>query len=252
MIPMNRVGHTILRLEEVASTNTLVLEDAALLDNHGLVVIARHQTGGRGRMGRKFASVPGAQLLFSVVLHSSMPAEALAVSSLVSGLAVAEGIEAVLSLQPALKWPNDVYLGNRKVCGILVEMKPGYDGQHRLVIGIGINCQGEPSDFPPDVQDKLTTLAWEAKAAVDSEALLQAVLSGLDTDFRRLEAGGRVPLLDEWRKRARLQGRRVRFPLDRQQREGTADAITDEGHLVIVIDDGTRHVHASGEVEWLD
>ena len=252
MIPVKSVGHTILRLEEVPSTNTLVLEDPSLLDNHGLVVIARHQTAGRGRMGRKFASVPGAQLLFSVVLHSAMPAEALAVSSLVSGLAVAEAIAALLALEPVLKWPNDVYVGQRKVCGILVEMKPGNEGQHRIVIGIGINCQGAPRDFPPELQDKLTTLAWETKAPVDSEALLQAVLSRLDTDFRRLEAGGRVPLLDEWRKRAWLQGRRVRFLLDRQRREGTADAITDEGHLVILIDDGTRHVHASGEVEWLD
>ena len=167
-------------------------------------------------------------------------------------MAVAEGIEAVLSLEPVLKWPNDVYVGHRKVCGILVEMKPGHEGQHRIVVGIGINCQGAPRDFPPELQGKLTTLAWEMNAPVDSEALLQAVLSRLDQVFRRLEAGGRVPLLNEWRKRARLQGRRVRFPLDRQRREGTADAITDEGHLVIVIDDGTRHVHASGEVEWLE
>ena len=112
---MKPIGHTIIRLDEVESTSTLMLEDSAYLENHGLVVIARHQTGGRGRMGRRWASLPGGQLQFSLVLHPNLPPQEVPLLSLVSGLAVARALEDVLALRPALKWPNDVLLGGGKV-----------------------------------------------------------------------------------------------------------------------------------------
>ena len=155
------IGHTIIRLEETASTNSLVMDTPEYLANHGLVVTARHQTAGRGRVGHSWASVPGLQLQFTVALHPPLPREEVSIISLLAGLAVGEFLQAGLGLQPLLKWPNDVFINARKVCGILVEMRQ-VRGAPCLALGIGLNCLGAPSDFPPAVRGLLTTLAHES------------------------------------------------------------------------------------------
>lgn len=248
---MKPIGHTVIRLEEATSTNTLALENEAYLGDHGLVLLARHQTAGRGRMGHGWVSLPGAQLQFTVVLHPVLPAGEVPVLALVAGLAVAQAMEDVLGLAPALKWPNDVLLDGRKVCGILVESRPGAGGTQRLVVGIGINCQGRAADFPPELRERLTTLAEATGAPVDSEALLQTVLARLETLYQRLAAGGRAEVLAQWRRRAPFAGRRVRFPAADGPREGQPCDLTSEGFLVVQTDDGARHVQVSGELEWL-
>lgn len=248
---MKPIGHTIIRLDEVESTSTLMLEDSAYLENHGLVVIARHQTGGRGRMGRRWASLPGGQLQFSLVLHPNLPPQEVPLLSLVSGLAVARALEDVLALSPALKWPNDVLLGGGKVCGILVEGARGRGGRPRLVIGIGVNCDGTPGDFPPEVRASLTTLAHETGAPVDKEALLQAILAQLTALHERLTAGDKAALLAEWSRRALLRGHRVRMNAADGAREGEPVGLTAEGCLIIATDDGGQYAQLSGELEWL-
>jgi len=249
---MGRIGYRIVRLEEVHSTNTLILEDETMLNDAGLVVLARHQTAGRGRIGRRWASVPGAQLQFSVVTHPLGNPEDLAVVSLVAGLSVAEAIARTLSLYPHLKWPNDVRLQGRKVCGILTESKPGARGQPRLVIGIGINCAGRDADFPSELRGLLTTLEQAGGRPVDTEAIFQSVLSRLEENLSSLASGGRPALLHAWRERAVPWERPVRFILGKEARIGRTAGIDDEGRLLIRTEDGTVHPHSSGEVEWLD
>lgn len=248
---MPAIGHTILRLDEVGSTNTLVMETPAYLENHGLVVLARHQTAGRGRIGRKWVSLPDAQLQFSVVLHPPLPREELPVVSLLAGLAVAEALEAALGLAPVLKWPNDVLLEGRKVCGILMELKQGAQGGLRLVVGIGLNCLGGEEGFPPELRDRLTTIEQAAGRPVDKEAVLQAVLAALQAWYDRLTAGGRPALLDAWERRSDMIGKTLRYPTPAGPREGRAAGLTEEGYLLIETAEGGRHIHAAGEVEWL-
>ncbi|MBI4084179.1 MAG: biotin--[acetyl-CoA-carboxylase] ligase [Candidatus Lambdaproteobacteria bacterium] len=245
------LGHTIVRLDEAPSTNTLVLEREEYLAQHGLVVLARHQSAGRGRMGRAFASVAGTQLLFSVVAHLRLRPEQVPLCSLVAGLAVAQAVEDTLALRPELKWPNDVTLGGRKLCGILAELRQGPPGEARLVVGIGVNCLGAAADFPPELRPVLTTLAEHTAAPVDPEAVLGAILRRLDAGLTRLEAGETAALLAEWSRRAPLAGRRVRYAVAGGQREGVALGITAEGFLRIQGDDGAVHTAVSGEVDWL-
>ena len=248
---MKPIGHTILRRETVTSTNTLILNDEALLANHGLVMTAQHQTAGRGRMGRAWASIPGAQLQFSVVVHPRMREADVPVIALIAGLAVAGGIWEATGLAARLRWPNDVFLAGRKVCGILVEAKPDAAGHSRLVIGIGINCQGQAEDFPPDVVPILITLAQASGRPVDNEQVLQAVLAHLERLLHRLEAGEKPALLAEWLRFADVQGARVRLPTPRGPVTATVEGVNAEGYLTARDDIGGRYVIVSSDIEWL-
>ncbi len=248
---MKKIGHTILRLDVVPSTNTLLMESEEYLQNHGLVAIARHQTAGRGRLGRSWQSRPDSQLQFSAVLHPGIPREQAPLFSLAAGLAVAEALERALALRPTLKWPNDVYLGSRKVCGILTELSAGPAGEPRLVVGIGINCRGAPDDFPPEVREVLTTLAHETGRPVDMEAVFGEVLERLQAGFDRLNAGDRAGVLADWSARAPMGGLPLKYPTADGPRHGKALGLSDEGYLLIETAEGARHVHVSGEIEWV-
>ncbi len=245
------IGHAIIRLEEVESTNTLVMDTPHYLDNHGLVVIAAHQSGGRGRVGRKWASLPGTQLQFSVVLHPPLSREEVPVISLVAGLAVGKSLAVLPGLRPLLKWPNDVFLGPGKVCGILVEMKVA-GAAPRVVVGIGLNCLGAPRDFPPEVRALVTTVSHETGGPVDMERLFADVLASLQREYDRLVAGQKSALLDEWSAMAGLAGRPLRYPAPEGLLPGKALGLTEEGYLLIETPSGATHVHASGELEWTD
>lgn len=244
------IGHTIIRLDETPSTNSLVMESPEYLANHGLVIAANHQTAGRGRVGRKWASVPGLQLQFSVVLHPPLPREEVSIISLFAGVAVAECLGSLLGLGPLLKWPNDVFLNGRKLCGILVEMKQ-VESKPCLALGIGLNCLGSPGDFPADVRDLLTTLSHEARRDVDKEAVFQAVLGSLQRCYQSLlRDGGKEKMLKRWSALADLRGRKVVYPTPQGQRRGKALGLSPEGYLLISTAEGGTHVHASGELEW--
>ncbi|MDH5751816.1 MAG: biotin--[acetyl-CoA-carboxylase] ligase [Deltaproteobacteria bacterium] len=253
---MKPIGHRIIRLEEVHSTNTLLLENEQYMDEHGLVALARHQTQGRGRMGRTWTSLSGRQLQFSVVLHPPLRAEELPAMSLVCGLAVARALEESNGLSPRLKWPNDVLIEGRKVCGILVESRPGTSGEQRLVVGIGINCRGPSADYPEDIRGGLTTLEEAltilGRGPVDEEEVLQAVLAELESLHERLVRGEMSLVLEEWKHRAVLKGQRVALDTPAGRREGQPLDITSEGYLLIELDGGERIRQISGEVLWLE
>lgn len=247
---MKSIGHRIIRLEEAGSTNTVALETEAYLEEHGLVLVAERQTAGRGRLGRRWASLPGKQLEFSVVLHPVLPPEEVPLLSLVVAVAVAEAIEEKTGLQPALKWPNDVMIEGRKACGILLEGRPGGARGARVVVGIGINCGGAPEDFPEELRDILTTLSHAGGRGVARESLLEAVLTRLQARYRALGEGGRPALLQDWTRRALLEGCSVRFNTPDGEVEGAPLGLTAEGYLLVQGRDGDRYVQISGEMVW--
>jgi biotin-(acetyl-CoA carboxylase) ligase len=133
-----------------------------------------------------------------------------------------------------------------------VESRRGQQGEQRLVVGIGINCHGDPTQAPTALQAIVTTVEQETGAAVETQSLLQAVLRGMQDWVSRREGGERAALLDAWRERARLTGRRVRVLGLEPPQTGTVDGLTAEGFLDITLDAGEPHVHHSGELQWLD
>jgi BirA family biotin operon repressor/biotin-[acetyl-CoA-carboxylase] ligase len=188
---------------EVDSTNRLAADMVRAGAADGLVVGADHQTAGRGRRGRTWESPPGSNLLVSVVLRPVPPLVTLA-----AGVAAAEACEAVAGVATSLKWPNDVLVGGTKVGGILSELVGD-----AAVVGLGLNLGWAPEG------------AARLGSGVDRDELLAAYLAGLDDP---------PDVLARYRARCSTIGRRVRVELPGTTVEGVAEAVDDDGRLVVV------------------
>ena len=227
MIGSPRVHH---RLTD--STNERAKDLAAAGAPHGTLVTADEQTAGRGRQGRVWTAPPRSALLMSVVLRELDESHALL--PLAAALAVCETIP----LDAAIKWPNDVWIGRKKVAGILVEGRPQ---EGWAVLGIGLNVLTEPRGLPPELQRTATSLSIEgAPRPVEQVlgALADHLGSWLDAPPARV--------LEAWRSRDALKGERVRWA----NGEGTADGIDDSGALRVETSDGPVTLDA-GEVHLL-
>ena len=169
-----RFGH-IYRYEELcASTQRLLQAD----DPEGAIAVAEEQSEGRGRLGRSWHAPRGTSVLVSVVLRPPVAPPRLPELSLVAGGAVAEAIGETTGLEPAIKFPNDVLVGGRKVAGILAEA-----GDGRVALGIGVNANQSAEQLPTDVQTEATSLRVELGRPVDRAALLAAVLVRLELAY---------------------------------------------------------------------
>ncbi|GIT73549.1 MAG: hypothetical protein Ct9H300mP28_33630 [Pseudomonadota bacterium] len=155
------IGNSIIHFSEIDSTNSYLKANLELLQKHGLVVRTDMQTSGRGRASRKFVSLPGKNLTFSVVLHPQKPASEIQIYSLLASVVVARVLENYVN-SIRLKWPNDVIVGQKKICGILLETISIPD-QHFpiLIMGIGLNTKGSYKDYPDELKKIVTTLEFE-------------------------------------------------------------------------------------------
>jgi BirA family transcriptional regulator, biotin operon repressor / biotin---[acetyl-CoA-carboxylase] ligase len=202
----------------IDSTQTLLVTEGG---RDGRVVVADHQTAGRGRAGRTWLDVPGAMLMFSALLRD-IPADRAGLVSLQAGVAVANAVEAMSGVAARLKWPNDVRLNERKVCGILGELAPGGD---YVVIGIGVNVGHDEGELPLTLD--ATSVRIAAGAAPRRDDLCVAILRELDT----LVVGERW--LVDYGRRCDTVGSRVRVELGDEQFEGLASEVRPNGALVV-------------------
>jgi BirA family transcriptional regulator, biotin operon repressor / biotin---[acetyl-CoA-carboxylase] ligase len=251
-------------LTETGSTNSDALALARDGAPEGAVVVADHQTAGRGRRGRSWEAPSGASLLVSVLLRP--PAEVAGLAGMAAGVAMGAAVAEVTggAVEPGLKWPNDLVVGDRKLAGILAEADwpagttasggwrpPGAGERLAVVVGVGINVAW-PESLPADLAEIAVALNHLAPApAVDRADLLVAYLRHLDAVYGELVARGAGPLLDAWRRRSATLGREVRVDLGGSDVEGVAVDVTGEGHLVVEAPGGTRRTLAAGDVVHL-
>jgi BirA family biotin operon repressor/biotin-[acetyl-CoA-carboxylase] ligase len=150
-----------------------------------------------------------------------------------------------------LKWPNDVWIGARKVAGILVESGPWRVADlQSLIIGIGVNIHGSPHDFPPDLEHKVTTLARELQQAPSVALVLQSWLDELQAISQELKRHGPAILLQEWEQGAQLQGQAVHLETVQGTLQGIVEGLHEHGFLRVRLADGRQHLHTSGDVWW--
>ena len=225
--------HDVRWVDETGSTNADVLALAREGAPDGTVVVAEHQTAGRGRVGRTWVAPPGASLLLSVLIRP--PSELAGRTSMAMGLAAVDAVEASAGFRPRLKWPNDlVWPGDgsstdRKLAGILAEAHWPSPNDVAVVVGIGINVNW-PDELPADLREIATAVNHIAGHDVDRERLLVDLLLHLDHRCRQLATDD---LLRAWRTSSATLGRRVRVDLGAETIEGVARDITDDGHLVV-------------------
>jgi BirA family biotin operon repressor/biotin-[acetyl-CoA-carboxylase] ligase len=197
----------------IDSTQTLLVSEGG---RDGRVVVADHQTAGRGRQGREWLDVPGAMLMFSALLRD-VPPDRAALVALASGVAVARAI----GPDARLKWPNDVRINGKKVCGILGELAPTGDF---VVVGIGVNVGHTAGQLPDELQ--ATSMRIERGEAPRRDDVCAEILRELDSVLRR-------DWLDDYRTLCETIGQRVRVELSDGSFEGVAREVRDDGALVV-------------------
>jgi BirA family biotin operon repressor/biotin-[acetyl-CoA-carboxylase] ligase len=213
------------------STNDLARELAAAGAPSGTVVTAEEQLAGRGRQGRSWTAPPGKALLYSAVLrplerrHLLLP--------LAVPVAVAEAAEAAAGVECAIKWPNDIWIGERKCAGVLIEARP-QDGW--AVIGVGLNVAIEPEEFPAELRETAISLGVGAT--------LGGALVALNESLTRWVGADEEEVLDAFRSRDALRGREVSW----EKGSGVAGGIDERGNLVVELADGSREALGAGEV----
>jgi len=219
-------------LDVVGSTNAVVVERARAGEPAGLVVVAEQQTAGRGRLDRSWVSPPRAGLTFSVLLRPGWPTEQLPWLPLLGGLAVATALREQAELDAVVKWPNDVLVAERKVCGLLAEVPaPG-----AVVLGIGLNVTTRQDELP---HEGATSVRLQDGGTTDRDTLLRALLRAL-RDVLADPAGSR----ERYRELCATVGRQVRVERPgRSPATGRATAVDDAGRLVVA-----GQAYAAGDV----
>jgi BirA family biotin operon repressor/biotin-[acetyl-CoA-carboxylase] ligase len=247
LLRTRRLGHELQFLPETTSTNSEAANLAQLGMEHGTVVLAERQTAGKGRLGRHWHSPAAGNLYCSVILHArTSPKQSctwLSWIPLVSALATARAVQAVTGLQPAVKWPNDLLVGKRKLGGVLCESGMAGRQYFYVIVGIGLNVNAPRDTFPKDLQGVVTSLAIELGHAVDRASLLAALLFELEKRVDPLLTGEKdIPrdLLKEYTTLCSTLGEKVRVGLaDGDSVEGMADSIMPDGALRIKRDQGS-------------
>lgn len=231
----------------IGSTNAVALAAAAAGEPEGSVYLAEEQTAGRGRGGHAWHSERSRGIYCSLLLRPALPPADVLALSLVAGLAVRAAVEAVSggSVQADLRWPNDLLLGEKKVCGILTEMHAEVTRVRHAVVGIGINVNQE--SFPADLRASATSLRLETGREWSRVELLAALLKSLGRELRALEQPGaaqtaiaRFEQASSW-----ARGRQVRVE-ENGGFTGTTEGLDERGFLRVRTAEGVRTVLSGG------
>jgi BirA family biotin operon repressor/biotin-[acetyl-CoA-carboxylase] ligase len=242
------IGKNIIYYDSIGSTNSKAKELAEKGQEHGTVVISEEQTAGRGRLGRNWVSPKYKGIWMSIILRPNIITENISQITLLGAAAVQKAIME-MGIKAGIKWPNDIVLNSKKVCGILTEMSGEIDHINYLVMGIGINVNLEEEDIPLELKDMATSLKLESGKYVERKHLLANVLNifeELYNDF--VQSGNIKEVIDICRKNSILLGREIKLINKGKATTAKAIDINDDGELVIENEQGRVEYIVSGEV----
>ena len=209
----------------------------------GTVIIADHQTAGRGRLGREWLSPPDSSILLSIVLYPTP--EHIPRLTIAACLAVAKSIEKVSGLEPTIKWPNDVLIAGKKVSGILIESDAHGDRVNYAIVGIALNVNLDPASIP-EISVTATSLKQNLGREVSRREVLIALLDEFEALYSALRRG--EPIDREWRRRLETLGKRVAVRCGDEVQEGVAEGVDEDGNLLLRHSDGSLMTIAAGDV----
>ncbi len=242
------VGRRVEYYPEVASTNEEARQLAQAGCAEGTVVVADAQNGGKGRMGRGWFSPRAKGLWFSVVLRPPVNPMETPQVTMVAAVAVAAALREHTGVRAGIKWPNDILVKGRKICGILVELNAEADRVNFMVAGVGLNVNVARDEFPPEVRDTATSLLQETGRHVPRVPLFRAVLAQLDRWYGRWLEEGFASVLDAWRRLCVTLDCPVTVHTMRDSFHGHALDVDETGALLVRTPEGQIKRLLAGEV----
>lgn len=242
------MGKNIHYFKETESTNILARDMAGSVDE-GTVVIAESQTGGRGRMGRKWISPEGG-IWLSVVLKPRMQPLHAPRITLLAGVAVAKTIRNI-GLPAKIKWPNDVLINGKKVCGILTEIGAEMDSIQYVVVGVGIDANVDTETFPEEFRDSSTSLKNELGHDINRVEFVQRLLSEFESLYMKFQKEGFSSILEEWRNMSATIGEWVKITTQSRIIYGEAVGVDSDGALILETGEGRLEKIVAGNCEHL-
>ncbi|WP_153720252.1 biotin--[acetyl-CoA-carboxylase] ligase [Sporosarcina cascadiensis] len=244
-----RYGCHIQHFSTCPTTQTIAHEKAQGGAVDGTLIISEEQTAGKGRLARPWASNAGRGIWMSLIIRPKLAPQQAPQLTLVAAVAIVRAIEDVAEIQPVIKWPNDILLNGKKVTGILTELQADPDRVKAIILGIGLNANQEPKDFPDELQAIATSLKIETGIHIDRAKLVAKILQYLEHYTTLYVEKGFAPIKLLWESYATITGKRITARMVNETVEGTALGISSEGMLELKLDDGTVRGIYSADIE---
>lgn len=243
------VGKVIHSYDVLESTNIQAKKLAGSDAEDGTVVIAKIQSEGKGRQNRKWISPEGG-LWISVVIRPDLHPQKATLVTLMAANAVAETLSEY-DLEARIKWPNDVLIDGKKVCGILTEAKIKENHLEYIILGIGVNANIELSELPEDIREVSTTITHELKKDIFLDQLLHRLLVHMDMYYQLLQAAEFEKIVKNWKEKSDTLQRHVKITTQKESIWGIAKDIDDTGALILKTDDGGIQKLYAGDCVYL-
>ena len=241
------IGREIFFYDTVDSTNTIASEIAEKTVE-GAVVLADSQGKGRGRLGRGWVSPPGVNIYMSIVLKPDIRPRDATLITIMSSVACATALRKITGLDVAIKWPNDLTVKKKKMCGILTDLKTEQNKIIFAVLGIGINVNADIDRFPDEVKPIATSLKNETGILYSRTEIAAEILNEIDSWYKTLKTMDRDTLLSAWRRLSSMLGREVMAVTGQGTFTGLARDIDSEGMLIMELPSGETKRISSGDV----
>lgn len=240
------MSRKIYRYDLLDSTN-IKAKELADTEVEGTVILAEEQTQGKGRLGRSWVSQKGKGIYMSMILKPKVDVMSASRITLIGAAAVHLSLKE-LDINTKIKWPNDIQIGDKKVCGILTEMNGDLNNVNYVVMGIGVNVNLDENDIPENIKERATSLKIFSGKSLDKEKLLELILDYFDRLYLPFkEKGDMTKVLDICRKNSSVIGKAIRVIKGNEIRLGKALYIDENGELVVEFEDGIENIN-SGEV----
>lgn len=249
-LPHAEIGNKVIHYFRTDSTNNVALQLDLQTGPHGTIIIAEEQTAGRGRLGRNWFSEKSSGIYISIVLRPPLSPAAAPVLTLLAGVAAHNAVCSATGLSADIRWPNDLLVRGKKVCGILTEMKAEVDRLHVVVLGIGINVNH--SSMPEEIREIATSLALEGGRHYSRLHILAELLRDVERYYHMLLREGNESIVRKWSAASSYaEGKRVRVKADRREYSGVTEGLDTSGALKILRDDGRQELLVAGEITEL-
>lgn len=248
------LGKNIIFLKKTGSTNDIAASIAHGGGAEGTVIIADCQLSGKGRMGKKWSSPAGKGIWMSLILRPALSPNQAQLITLAASLAVSRALNKIAKTCPGIKWPNDIILDGKKVCGILTEMNTEINRVNYIILGIGINFGQKMSDFDEDIKDRAISLSMYLQRNskhfenIMRSDIIKAVLEELEELYTGLLDGDSSTIVEGWKKYSITIGRRISITSGDLKYTGKAIDITPDGSLMVECEGGEIKTVTSGEV----